>query len=408
MVTFKRIDKVKELYSKIGNKRIKVVAGVRRCGKTFLLTNLFYNYLIQKKKYEESSISIILITGRDSDCRNEKAFRERLSNLALENKKIIIIDEVQEVERYQLALKDFSANYPNIDIYITGSNSNTLSSDIIANFKEISDIIYVSPLTYKEIKREKRNYSLLDYLRYGGLPDVVNSPVKKREDELKNIYRTVYEADVKDRAKKETFNYLSEPDQKIIIDNITSGSTAFSTKEVSDRLCKGYSLDQSSKVLFRKEIQNFLEILEKSFLFDSIENLPLNKNTPLEKIGLNKKYYCCDCGIAYYLCKEPIHKLTLSLETAIYLHLKRNDIKPVCKLLLNENNQAEGEIDFCFDDTDLQVTYSLHDWDYERETKSLLAIPNSNHKLLIYANKTTTQSNDVITFIDASDYLTKN
>lgn len=407
MIIFERREKVRELYSRIGNKRIKVVAGMRRCGKTFLLTNLFYEYLIKEKNYEKSSISTILIVGYDADCRDEKTFRERLSNLASKNKKIIIIDEIQEAKNFQLVLKDFSMKHPSIDIYVTGSNSNTLSSDIIASFKEMSDIIYVSPLSYKEIKREIKGYSLLDYLKYGGLPDVVNASSDNKADELENIYRTVYEADIKDRAKKETFYFLSEADQRIIIDNITSSSTAFSVNEVSDELCNGYLLDKDNKVLFRKDIQNFLEVLKESFLFDSIENEPLNKKTPLGKMGLNKKYYCCDCGIAYHLCKVPRKKLTLSLETAVYLHLKQGNIKPVCKLILDEKNHTTGEIDFVFGNNYLQVTYSLYDGDYERETKSLLEIPDTNQKIVIYAEKMTDNSDSAMTFISASDYLLK-
>ena len=407
MSVFERNDKIKELYKKYQNGKIKIVAGLRRCGKTYLLDTLFYDFINKKEHFSESSFKSIYLAGQHKDSKNEESFRLLLNSSAGIDTKIIFIDEVQEAENYYQVLKDFAFDHPKIDLYITGSNSNTLSADIVECFKELADIVYLFPLTFKEIRRVKRKYPLLDYLKYGGLPTVVNA--KDKETELESIYKDVYQLDILDRVKKEAFTFLSKDDMDAIMENLFSSSTPFSTVEVVNRMCARYDFDNYQKAQLRKEVKDYLDIVTKSFLFDSFENDTLDRRTPLERIGLNKKYYCSDCGIAYKKCNVAIHKLTVALETAVHLHMKQCKIQTTGLLLLGSKNNVEGEIDFNYPGNHIQVTYLLKDENYKSEVGNLLAIDDECQKKVICV-ETNIDNNKIdkgITVIKAEDFLTK-
>ena len=405
MSKFKRNAKVKELYAKLHNGRIKIVAGVRRCGKTYLLDTLFYDYLVKKDKISKDAFRKIYLTGTHKKYKSEESFKTLLESIAKENPDIIFIDEVQEAENYYKVLKDFVYDYPSVDLYITGSNSNTLSADIVESFKELADIIYLYPLTFKEIRNVKRKYALLDYLKYGGLPTVVNTSSK--DTEIDHIYNQIYQLDILDRAKKENFMYLSKEDMDNIMSNLFSCSTPFSAVTVVDEMCKHYGFDNDQKAKLRREVKDYLDIVTKSFLFNAFNNESYDRRTPLEMIGLNKKYYCCDSGIAYEQCKIPNHKLTSALETAVFLRLKQDNVCPTGLLLLGEKNNVEGEIDFNYSGNHIQVVYSLTSDNFDREVGNLLNVCDDCKKTLIYVDMLTDirRIDKSINIIKAEDYL---
>lgn len=403
MSVFRREEIVKLLFNKIGNGCIKVVAGVRRCGKTYLLDTLFYKFLIKKKKYNESSIKIIYLLDEHREYQKEQKLSEYLTSLVSDGKRIIVIDEVQAAENFQKTLTNFAHDYPNVDLYVTGSNSNTLSSDIIDHFKELADPIYVEPLSFEEIRKVKKAYKLDDYLKYGGIPLVINSDNK--DDELDRIYSNVYQLDIKDRASKTHFNYLSTKDFDNIMDNVFSSPTPFSVTAITNKLCESFELEKKGKMLLRQDVLNFIDIVEKSFLVYPFDNDSNKERVPLDKIGVNKKYYCCDCGLAYKLCTIPSHRMTVSLETAVFLHLKKNNKNATGMLLLDEDNCTIGEIDFNYENKHIQVTYTLNDSDYEREIGNLLEVHDSDEKIVVFVNDLSTNKSPSVTYVQALEYL---
>ena len=403
MSIFKRPEKVKELYNKLHNGKIKVIAGVRRCGKTYLLDHLFYNYLTGKKSISKDKIKILYLTGEHKDFRAESNFRNLLNDLILDSVSIIVIDEVQEIENFQKILIDFVRDNPTIDFFVTGSNSNILSSDIIDYFKESADSIFVYPLTFNEIKKVRKKYLLKDYLQFGGLPCIVNAPKDKKSGELKTIYDTVYQLDIKERAKKIHFSFLSEVDEDEFLKIIFSSATPLSPVSIANKMCERYSFNKNDKKVFRQDILNFLSIIEKSFLFYPFDN----NEDDTEYHGFpNKKYYCCDCGIVYERCNVAVHKAALSLETAVFLHLKHNNIIAIGKQIKDERNCTIGEIDFNYDLKHIQVVYTLNDYNYERETNSLLLLDDDLEKIVVYVLNITNRTNSEINFIEASVFLT--
>ena len=396
MTIYKRSKEINLLISKIGNRKIKVITGLRQCGKTYLLDNLFYKRLKELNITNEETFKKIYLFSTHKQYCGEKDFEKLLSSIATQKPKIIFIDEVQEAENYQKTLIRFLNNHPDIDLYVTGSNSHTLSVDIIENFKEYGDQICVYPLSYSEIKKYKKTYSVNDYLKYGGIPIVLNS--ENKEEQLKSLYKTVYQIDILDRCKKMNFRYLSEKDFEYIISNILSSTTQFSVTEQTN-------VPNQIKIEIRKEINDFLSIVEKSFLMRTIDNLDCDGKVPLERIGLGKKYYCVDCGLAYQKCDAADKKYSISLEHAICSHLFVLGYKPKCLIFLDSNNKMNGEIDFTYENNFVQVVYRLTNDNQQREVGNLLKLGDHCKKTVVFVvNELEISVNDV-TLVNAEDYL---
>lgn len=170
---FKRRKEVEKLISFIGNGKVNVVTGLRRSGKTYLLDTVFKNKLINETKlYNESDFGLLYLDGENKNIREETQLDSKLSEFRQSNKKIVIIDEVQLVNGFASSLKAFVKRNKDISVFVTGSNSDLLSKEIIDKFQGYAESLIVSPLTYKEILEEMSSYSLDSYLTFGGLPYV--------------------------------------------------------------------------------------------------------------------------------------------------------------------------------------------------------------------------------------------
>lgn len=170
---FKRRKEVEKLISFIGNGKVNVVTGLRRSGKTYLLDTVFKNKLINETKlYNESDFGLLYLDGENKNIREETQLDSKLSEFRQSNKKIVIIDEVQLVNGFASSLKAFVKRNKDISVFVTGSNSDSLSKEIIDKFQGHAESLIVSPLTYKEILEEMSSCSLDSYLTFGGLPYV--------------------------------------------------------------------------------------------------------------------------------------------------------------------------------------------------------------------------------------------
>lgn len=402
MAKFKRNNEVRALYKKLHTDKIKIVAGLRQCGKTYLLDTLFFEYVKNKKYADDETFIKIYMFSTHSKYKTKAAFLSFIKSKITEKTKIIFIDEVQEIENYVDVLVHLADEYKNIDFYVTGSNSNTLSNDIVDGFKEHADTLFLQPLSFKEIKKCKKKYTLDSYLKYGGIPYIVNSTDKTGE--IKKLYNEVFRLDIIDRVKKENYRILSEDDCKAMLENIFSSCTAFSTNEFIQKISKKTGATVEEKLLIRKEIKDYLKILQQSFLIIDIDNEDYLKQTPLEKLGINKKYYSCDCGIAYQFCNVPIHKLPVALETAIYLKTKESHENPKCLLFIDEHGNNR-EIDFSFGNNLIQVAYRLSDENRENELNVFKKFNNNYRKQLIYVDNVTDENEKDLDYISAEDYL---
>lgn len=209
MAEFKRKKEINKLTSFLGNKKVNIVAGLRRSGKTVLVTDLFIKHLLNNHLFLKEEIGVLKLGDDDRNINSIEKLTAIVSSLIKRGIKVLIVDEVQLIEGYVKFFSSFAKNNPGISLYITGSNSDILSVDIIRNFKELANPLYLFPLTFEEIQQEKKEYSFEEYMLYGGLPIVVNLEPYLRIEELESIYRDIYELDVKDRLEGK-LNYLSK------------------------------------------------------------------------------------------------------------------------------------------------------------------------------------------------------
>ena len=409
MAEFKREKEVKELVSFIGNHKVNIVAGLRRSGKTYLLTNLFVNYLIDNNLYKENEIGVLKLSDEDRNINNIKSLSEAVNDFVNNGIKLLIVDEAQMINGYVDFYKSFIKDYPNITLYISGSNSDILSIDIINHFKELANPLYLNSLTYKEIIKDKEDYSFEEYMIYGGLPAIINEAPEKRVAELQKIYNEIYKFDIRDRLEKK-LDYLSKKHIDEILSLVASSASAFSPSQVASRFSKGVDNTKFDAMKLIKEIEDVLEFFELSFLTSHIEVDDFNENVPLKNIGLNKKYYFSDNGLRYVNCDSENKARSNCLENAVYLELVSRGIKPSGKILLNKKHENDGEFDFCYSLNDQnyyywQVTYSITSVNKNREIEIFDLVSDNVFKGVIYVYNLLNEYKDGITFFKEKDFF---
>ncbi len=411
MVTFNRNKEMSALIDSIGNGKVKIVTGIRRCGKTYLLKNLLPNALKASGFVGlTSDVLIIELKAKDSKIRTKNQLISFLISRINIKRKFIVIDEVQKIKNYHEILIEFVQRYPDKELFVTGSNSKILSNDILIHFQEFGHDIHLNPLTFKEIREEIANYSIDDYIRYGGLPFVVNQETpEKKEKELNTIYGELYEADIKDKVGKE-YSYISKKMVRDAIKVIFSTSSEINTKGIADKIAKRNDPKTYDYQKLETEVENLIDLLIDSYLIQEFENDSFNGIDILKNIGLNKKYYCTDNGLLYINCDDKERIDGIVLENAVYLHLINSGLKPKGKIILGKKNKKDGEIDFNYsfgkEDYHIQVTWTLHDGDYDSEVGNLLVFKDASKKILVYRTDELKRdrSNDV-EYVDCESYL---
>lgn len=408
MAEFKRKKEINKLTSFLGNKKVNIVAGLRRSGKTVLLTDLFIKHLLNNHLFLKEEIGVLKLGDDDRNIDSIEKLTTIVSSLIERGIKVLIVDEAQLIERYVKFFSSFAKNNPGISLYITGSNSDILSVDIIRNFKELANPLYLFPLTFEEIQQEKKEYSFEEYMLYGGLPIVVNLEPYLRIEELESVYRDIYELDVKDRLEGK-LNYLSKRHINDILSLLASNASPFSPSQVAARFSKGIDRTKFDMMKLVKDIEDVLDFLEKSFLVSYIEVDDFNNATPLANVGLNKKYYFNDNGMRYINCVSKVKANSNCLENAVYLELISRRIKPKGKILLNKKREVVGEIDFNYTlgdrDYHLQVTHTLTDINFSSEIGNLLLLEPDSFKGLVYIKDLSSSANKEICMLKEDKFF---
>ena len=203
-----------ELIKRMNNGLIKVITGLRRCGKSYLLNEIFYKYLISINVKKDHIIMISLEDLENRKYKDPYLLNEYVKSLIREDGMYyIMVDEIQEVNEFVPLLNTWIKN-KQMDVYVTGSNSRFLSKDIITEFRGRSDIVHLFPLSFKEFYdyRQGNFDEVLDeFLYFGGMPFIL-----KREDKLmkinylKDLYQEIYLKDIKERYKIRNDSLLVE------------------------------------------------------------------------------------------------------------------------------------------------------------------------------------------------------
>ncbi len=371
------INRQKYLDKLIGQKDkniVKVITGIRRCGKSVLLFDIYYDYLLSVGVQKENVIKINLETKKNESLRNADAlYNTIVEQIVNDDRYYIFIDEIQMVEGFEDVVNGLRVDY-NCDVYITGSNSKLLSKDINTKMRGRSIEIKVYPLSFAEFydyyggdKRQCFN----DYLMYGGLPYLVAEDDNKNKVEyLKMICETVVGRDIIERHGIRQEN-LFEALVEFLCSNIGSYVSA---NKIADTLkSNGYS-----KVT-PDTIGNYLEFVCDAYLFYKAQRYDIKGKQYLKTLN---KYYISDLGIRNSKLNYRQIEITHSLENIIYLDLIRRGY------IVDIGKNNTKEIDFVArDDKNLyyiQVAYTLSDPDKnEQEVSSFYGLDDGYKKIVI-------------------------
>lgn len=311
---------------------IKIITGIRRCGKSYLLFEIFYQYLIQQGIDKEHIIRINLESKKNENLRNGDRLYQYVEEQILDEKRYyIFIDEIQMIDGFEDIVNGIKNDF-NSDLYITGSNSKLLSSDINTKLRGRGIEIKVYPLSFKEYYESiggDRQKAFNSYIMYGGMPYLMslNKDYEKTEY-LKMLNETIGFKDIIERnqIKNESlFNSVLE----LLCSQIGS---VVSPNKIANAL-----KSNNFKTVDNETISNYLKYICDGFLFYKVSRYDLKKNKHLKTLN---KYYVCDMGLRNEKLNFRQIEMPHILENIVYLELiRRNYIVDIGK-----NN--EKEIDF--------------------------------------------------------------
>ena len=388
---------------------IKIVTGIRRCGKSYLLNTLFYEYLINNNVAEDHIISAAL---DDSD-NEHLLIPQNLSKFVKEKivdkeKYYVILDEVQKCKNFEGVLNGL-LRIPNVDIYVTGSNSKFLSSDIVTEFRGRGEEIRVYPLSYYEFMSVYEGDKLdgwVEYITYGGLPLVASMNSDERKmSYLKEQQKNVYVNDVVERN-----NIKNDSELVSLIEIISSNIGSLTNpKKLSDTFqsTAGISIDH-------KTISSYLKYLEEAFIIEKAERYDVKGK---KYISTPNKYYFTDLGLRNSFINFRQHEETHIMENVIYIELKRRGYNVDVGLIKlkekkeNEFTYKQLEVDFVANKGNnkiyIQSAFSMPTEEkIKQEERPLLKISDSFKKVIIvkdYIKRTRTE--DGIITMSIFDFL---
>ena len=280
------------LYKLINRKHnglIKVITGIRRCGKSYLLFNLFYNHLIESGVPEDHIIKVAFDMRKTADLRDPDKHSEYVGSKMIDSSMYyILLDEVQMLGEFESVLNEF-LHYDNADVYVTGSNSKFLSSDIMTEFRGRGDEIHVYPLSFAEF------YSVYDgsvykawqdYFTFGGLPLVASMKTDEQKSEyLIRLFNEVY---IRDIAERTNIRHPSELSELIDVLASATGSLTNPTK-----LANTFKSVKNVKIT-PLTLSHYMEYLEHAFLIDKAMRYDIKGR---KYINTPSKYYFEDVGL---------------------------------------------------------------------------------------------------------------
>lgn len=406
----KRNYYLNKLISKRNNKLIKIVTGIRRCGKSYLLDPIFKNYLLNNGINENHIIKLELDSIENEEYTNPKKLYEYVIEKAIDNDTYyVILDEIQKVNNFESVLNSFLRK-PNLDVYVTGSNSKFLSSDIITEFRGRGDEIKVYPLSFSEfmsVYNGNEVNGLNEYINYGGLPLITSlKSAEEKIDYLNYQKNNVYINDVIERN-----DVRNDEELKTLIEIISSsiGSLTNPTKLYNTFISKG------NKNITNKTIALYLKYLEEAFLIEKSKRYDIKGKTYIETPS---KYYFVDIGIRNSLINFRQLEKTHIMENIIYIELRRRGFNVDVGIVEKRNNLVNGkkdykqlEIDFIAnkgsDKYYIQSAYSIEDNNKrQQELQSLLNVDDNFKKMIIvYDNFIKWQDDKGIIYISIYDFL---
>lgn len=384
---------IEQLSRSKNNGLIKIITGLRRSGKSFLLKKLFRQHLLDEGVREDHILVIDMENRKNREFKNPDYLLDWVEKMMIDDETYyIIIDEVQEVEDFVEILSSLSVT-EGADVYVTGSNSRFLSSDVVTEFRGRGDEIHVWPLSFKEfmtVYDGSKEDGWAEYRLYGGLPQLLTQVGdEKKADFLRRLYRTVYLRDIYERNNielKAEFEELSKTVASSIGAPVNALNIANTFKSVSN-----------VQSITDKTVSAYLEYMQDAFLIEKSERFDIKGR---KYIGSLSKYYYQDVGLRNAILSFRQSEPTHIMENVIYNEMRMRGWLVDVGNIYHRVRNAEGkqqrvtlEVDFvCNKGSEriyIQSAWRMPDAEkMEQEKRSLRLVDDSFRKLLIVGEHT--------------------
>lgn len=393
------------------NGMIKVITGMRRCGKSYLLFNLFVGHLKSGGVDDAHIIKVDLEDRRNKRLNDPDRLLEYIdAQLTDDGQYYVLLDEIQKVTEFEDVLNSY-LKMQNVDVYVTGSNSRLLSKDVITEFRGRGYEIKIQPLCFREFMSvytgASRDDALLEYMTYGGLPQIISmETAAEKEDYLKSLFASTYIRDIKERYK-----IVNDADLEELID-VMASSIGGLTNPV--KLQNTFKTVKQSDITFNT-IKRYLDIMQDAFLIEKSIRYDIKGR---KYIDTPAKYYFEDLGLRNARLNFRQSEQTHLMENLIYNELRLRGLSVDVGQVVYNYKDEDGksmrknlEVDFVcnrgFKRYYIQSALDLPTPEkLEQEQNSLLRIDDSFQKMIIVGGMTPTHMNDNgIVIMNIFDFL---
>ena len=410
-----RIERTKylnELVSLRNNGMIKVVTGMRRCGKSYLLFEIFTSYLKDDGVQEDHIISIDLENFKNRAMRNpENLYAYVESRITDSEIYYILLDEIQMLGEFEDVLNGF-LKMPNVDIYVTGSNAKFLSKDIVTEFRGRGFEVKMHPLSFSEYMSAYQGSvqaGFNEYMLYGGLPQILTYKNEEQKVRfLKSLFDETYIKDIKDR-----YNIKKDDDLEELVNIIASGIGALTNP---NKLANTFNSIKKSPISY-DTIKDYIEYLCDSFLIEKATRYDIKGK---KYISTPFKYYFTDLGLRNARLNFRQSEKSHLMENLLYNELRIRgfnvDVGVVPVIMRDEEGRQQRsqlEVDFVCNLGSrryyIQSAFRMEtDEKIRQEKASLLKVDDSFKKIVVLGEETPVQRDDAgIITIGIYDFLLK-
>ena len=411
-MNIKRDKYLNDLINRMHNGMIKVVTGIRRCGKSYLIFTIFKNYLLEQGVDEKHIISIELDQRKDKKYRNPDTILAFIENsIADEGQYYVLLDEVQLLEEFEEVLNSL-LHIKNVDVYVTGSNSKFLSKDVITEFRGRGDEIHIYPLTFKEFMQVYEGdvyHGWAEYVIYGGLPLTVTMKTEEQKiNYLTKLFEETYLIDIIERHRIDKTQELED-----LVNVLASAIGSLTNVPKIEATFK--SVIQSN--ISANTIRQYIEYLEDAFVINKANRYNVKGR---KYIGTPMKYYFEDVGLRNARLGFRQIEETHIMENIVYNELRSRgysvDVGVVEKRGLNSEGKTERtylEIDFIANLGSkryyIQSAFSMPTEEKRMQEKVSLVNVNDSFKKIILVKDimNVTRDEDGITTMSIYDFLLK-
>lgn len=350
MMEIRRDLYLNKLIKRKNNGLIKVVTGIRRCGKSYLLNNLFYNHLIESGVADDHIIrfafdsaddlyligeSLIQIEKEKRGVDPEKFMAYIRSQIVDNGMYYLLLDEIQLLDCFETVLNGYLRK-DNMDVFVTGSNAKLLSKDIITQFAGRGDEVHMYPLSFAEfmtIYKGDKYAGLEEYMLYGGIPIVVlREDANEKASILENLFTEIYLRDITQRNRVKNIGELED------LLNILSSSIGSLTNP--EKLKNTFKSVKKSKIT-SQTIKKYIDYFEDSFLIESALRYDIKGKSYIET---PKKYYFSDLGLRNARINFRQFEPTHSMENVIYNELRMRGYNVDVGVIATTEKNQEGKV----------------------------------------------------------------